>query len=293
MGDEAITFKENIWPICLGKQSISDIDSHIGDKTLAVVGYGPLRSDVKVLDNPKPLLRDLKVTGFKVRTCQNKYSGVSTDDSRYKTIEKSLPQKFQNPSIYCAGIEGRNAGTCSGDSGGPIQWYNQDSQQTFLRGVVHGSPVDCNGERFPSLFVNVAHYDILAWIYSEVFPETPVEKPIITSIECNGTNDVGSLDGKIQSENYPLLYPSNSNCSYKIQTPDDTKIRLVFVEVEIDDVKCENDFLEIVNENRNLNQRICGNELNGRYTKLAYESKVKNFSTDDIIINQNIVELRF
>ena len=180
--DESIPFTENIWPICLGKQSITDIDGHIGDKPLAVVGYGPLRSDVKVLDNPKPLLRDLKVTGFKVRTCQNKYSSVSTDDSRYKAIEESLPQKFENPSIFCAGIEGSNAGTCSGDSGGPIQWYNQDNQQTFLQGVVHGSPVSCDGERFPAIFINVAHYDILKWIYSEVFPETIVEKPKNTYI---------------------------------------------------------------------------------------------------------------
>ena len=56
--DEAIRFTENVWPICLGKQSISDIDSHIGDRPLSVVGYGPLLSDRMVLDKPKPLLRD-------------------------------------------------------------------------------------------------------------------------------------------------------------------------------------------------------------------------------------------
>lgn len=180
--DEAIVFTENIWPICLGKQSVSDIDNYIADRSLAVVGYGPLHSEYKVSDKPKPLLRDLTLTGFKVKTCEDKYGSVSIDDSRYKVIQDSLPQKFQNPTVFCAGIVGSNAGTCGGDSGGPIQSYNQDSQQTFLRGVVHGSAESCDGGRFPPIFVNIAHYDILKWIYSEVFPEALVEKPIVTSI---------------------------------------------------------------------------------------------------------------
>ena len=100
-------------------------------------------------------------------------------------------------------------------------------------------------------------------------------KKFFSILECNQTNDIGRLDGEIRSENYPLLYPSNCNCIYKIQTPTDTKIKLIFVEVEIDDEQCENDYLEIMNENQNASQRICGNSVYGKYTKLATENDVK------------------
>ena len=75
---------------------------------------------------------------------------------------------------------GSNAGTCSGDSGGPINFYDQTTQQTFIRGTVYGSARSCDGERFPPIFVNVANYEILSWIYERVFPETIIEKPDTT-----------------------------------------------------------------------------------------------------------------
>ena len=112
-------------------------------------------------------------------------------------------------------------------------------------------------------------------------------KKFFSILECNQTNDIGRLDGEIRSENYPLLYPSNCNCIYKIQTPTDTKIKLIFVEVEIDDEQCENDYLEIMNENQNASQRICQVGLTFNYRCSTCR---KGFNTLDSLqnhLNQN------
>ena len=124
----AITFRNNIWPICLDKYATSNTDLYIGDKTLSVIGYGPLLN----VNDPEPLLRNLKVTGFTFAACQDKYSAIPKSDERYDDIAAALPNLFQNPTVFCAGIQGSNAGTCPGDSGGAIQRFNQESQQTFM-----------------------------------------------------------------------------------------------------------------------------------------------------------------
>ena len=176
-----ITFRNNIWPICLSKRATSNTDEYIGNKPLSIIGYGPLQRDYQG-EEPEPLLRSLKVTGFTFDTCQDKYSAVPKTDDRYDDIATALPNLFQDASVFCAGVEGSNAGTCGGDSGGAIHGFNQETQQTFIKGLVHGSASQCDGRRFPPIFINIAHYQILSWIFELVFPETIIEKPKPTSI---------------------------------------------------------------------------------------------------------------
>ena len=73
----------------------------------------------------------------------------------------------------------------------------------------------------------------------------------------------------------------------------DTKIRIIFVDIEIDDELCEDDYLEILSKNQDENKKICGNKNNGRYIRVGRDSKTKTFSMEDIIIDNNYVELRF
>ena len=35
-------------------------------------------------------------------------------------LKKTLPNEFEDPSVFCASQEGFDFGTCTGDSGGPI-----------------------------------------------------------------------------------------------------------------------------------------------------------------------------
>ena len=69
-----------------------------------------------------------------------------------------------------------------GDSGGAIRYYDQRLQKNFIVGIVHGAVNNCNGRRFPPIFVNVADYKILSWIYERVFTDITIQPPKTSSI---------------------------------------------------------------------------------------------------------------
>ena len=75
--------------------------------------------------------------------------------------------------MICAGIPGQNAGTCPGDSGGILMTSNFDINEGFIttqQAVVHGSRSECDGERYPSIFVRLDNPEVLPWIFENVFP---------------------------------------------------------------------------------------------------------------------------
>ena len=64
-------------------------------------------------------------------------------------------------------------GTCAGDSRGILMSKHFDVTQGFIttqQAVVHGSRSQCDGTRYPSIFVRLDNSEVLPWIFENVFP---------------------------------------------------------------------------------------------------------------------------
>ena len=74
-------------------------------------------------------------------------------------------------SCFCNQL-GTASGTCGGDSGGPaLQFDDEYGDNGYPKWVqvaaVHGSLGNCDGSRFPSIFVRLDEPSILKWIYQK------------------------------------------------------------------------------------------------------------------------------
>ena len=79
---------------------------------------------------------------------------------------------------------GTASGTCGGDSGGPVLQFDDDYRdgeypKWIQVASVHGSAGNCDGSRYPSIFVRLDEPSILKWIYRIVFPNKVLEEPNI------------------------------------------------------------------------------------------------------------------
>ena len=102
-----------IQPICLPTKSQPNPDSMVGF-TVATQGWG-LDSNGQV----GQLINEISVTVRLREECNFKYQSVEALVKRL-SIERSLPEYFNPPVIYCADhTTNKNIGTCKGDSGGP------------------------------------------------------------------------------------------------------------------------------------------------------------------------------
>jgi len=110
----------------------------------------------------------------------NRYT-VDRFSDNFFSIEESLPEKFNSPTVVCANQFGTDLGTCKGDSGGPM--VQDDGVVVTLIGIVHGSGAiaSCDGSRYPSIFTRVNHPAILNWIYKTV---GFLEYPIVDDCDC-------------------------------------------------------------------------------------------------------------
>ena len=91
---------------------------------------------------------------------------VGTFSKDFSAIWKSLPEKFNNTTVFCAQQFGTDFGTCNGDSGGPM--VQDDGVAVTLIAIVHGAITSCDGSRYPSIFTRINHPSILNWIYKTV-----------------------------------------------------------------------------------------------------------------------------
>ena len=70
--------------------------------------------------------------------------------------------KFNGGSVFCAAKFGSPDSSCRGDSGGPALWF--DGIKNYQVGTIHGSIANCDGSRFPTIFVRMDNPDVLEWI---------------------------------------------------------------------------------------------------------------------------------
>ncbi|XP_070575318.1 low-density lipoprotein receptor-related protein 12-like isoform X2 [Ptychodera flava] len=81
-----------------------------------------------------------------------------------------------------------------------------------------------------------------------------------TVTECGGVYSE-SVD-QITSPNYPMLYPNNAHCVYRISAPDGKSIWIQFITLELEQSKeCESDVIEIydgVSDDGPLLRTLCG-----------------------------------
>ena len=75
-----------------------------------MIGFGPLRSEAN-FEEADAILRDLLIIGMLKRICNDKYTVPKTNDN-YDSVLKSLPNLFEDSTVFCGGIEGKNFGTC-------------------------------------------------------------------------------------------------------------------------------------------------------------------------------------
>ena len=117
-------------------------------------GFGPQ-------DEENLMLTAIDLNIKPIAICNSKYD-VRQDNRNYWTIFDSLPNKFNNGSVFCASNFGTDDGTCRGDSGGAALFFDGIKNQQL--GVVHGSITSCDGSRFPSIFVRIDNPDVFNWI---------------------------------------------------------------------------------------------------------------------------------
>ena len=155
-------FQENIWPICIPAQPMAG-SNHLDYGY--VIAYGP---DGK---NAPSKLTAIDLTVRNTDWCHELYD-VKQLHPKFTASRKTLPSKFNNPSILGAQKEGSHLGTCEGDSGGPFVRFDADpaNPKWYQSAVVHGLGESCDGTRFPSIFGSLDNEDILPWIMKIVFP---------------------------------------------------------------------------------------------------------------------------
>ena len=178
-------FKQSIWPICI-PEKVRPREYHY-EKGYTLVGFGKDTSNPDTCGDFE-CLKQVQLNAQRTEYCSAIYGQIlsSPFDPFYELIRNTLPKNFdEEDSLICAGIPGQNAGTCPGDSGGILMKSKFDLKSGLIatqQAVVHGSGANCDGMRFPSIFVRLDNSEVLPWIFENVFPnKTIAPRPQPTS----------------------------------------------------------------------------------------------------------------
>jgi len=96
----------------------------------------------------------------------NRTHTQSTRSTKERIAEK-LPILFQNH-ILCAGEDTGNQGSCKGDSGGPLMYFNSEIDRWIQIATVHGGIRDCGDVDFPGLYIRLDDPVVLNFINSKI-----------------------------------------------------------------------------------------------------------------------------
>ena len=81
---------------------------------------------------------------------------------------------FKERKLFNGGNYMRKYGTYKNhlNIGGPFLRFDANplDPKWYQYGIVHGSPVSCDGGTFPSIFIRLDNEDIWTWIRQKVFP---------------------------------------------------------------------------------------------------------------------------
>ncbi|KAJ3647659.1 hypothetical protein Zmor_019524 [Zophobas morio] len=136
----------NIKPICLPTGDL--LKTNLFGKYLTVTGWGTTESGHKSM-----ILKKVSVPVVRLSACRRAYG------------KQILHPKKQ---ICAGGHEGKDS--CSGDSGGPLQYIaaTGGSQRYVQDGIVSYGPKQCGLEDWPGIYTNVKEY--MSWILDNIGP---------------------------------------------------------------------------------------------------------------------------
>ena len=143
--NQTIKFNKLTKPICMPESSLESGQNRWGHG-VKFTGWG-FDDDFKIRINDS--LKDTTMSVFYPEYCSDFYASYAEHH-------------------FCAGNERGNVGSCKGDSGGPLIYYNSRADPPFymLIGVLHGSSDQCEDEKTdaPSIFARVDHPEIFDFI---------------------------------------------------------------------------------------------------------------------------------
>ncbi|XP_031617543.1 serine protease easter-like [Contarinia nasturtii] len=140
--EKPVNYTKSIKPICLPSAvgMVNKIFDNIG---LTVAGFGQTESDI--VSSIKLMVN---IEGFPQDKCQRLYRSLTLNQ-------------------LCAGGKA-DQDSCNGDSGGPLMWTPNNSNHTYLVGLVSYGPTPCGQVDLPGVYTRVSKY--LSWIYTNVLP---------------------------------------------------------------------------------------------------------------------------
>nr|XP_039270109.1 plasma kallikrein-like isoform X1 [Styela clava] len=141
-----VRFSSLIQPICLPGGEVTPKDT-----TCFIAGWGSTGTPNKASWH----LQELGIQNFDVNVCKTKYKN-------YHDMNQYMPFLNAGRKYLCAGSLHRSAGSCEGDSGGPLMCQKCSSCRWYLAGIVSFGLTDCTTWGVPSIYTKVTDYEI--WI---------------------------------------------------------------------------------------------------------------------------------
>lgn len=197
-------------------------------------------------------------------------------DSWYRETGVILPQDH-----FCAGYEAGGVDSCQGDSGGPLTCIRQ--KVTTMFGITSFG-IGCALKHRPGVYADVPKY--MGWIQEQIEKNSGKESCFSSSdiFSCGST--ITRSGTKLRSpivDSQTWIYPSNTDCSWKIVAPIGYFIKLVFecfFHVEINPSNTQEcfDYMSISSEEADMNSIYCGSLLlnpviiNSNRAKISFNS---------------------